>query len=425
MRRHILISTADTSATPTDTAAAKRDSTTLLLVTTLPDSAARPVERGEDVSDSIRVPEAHPQDSPIDRGFLIRTGDGSAELRIRGSVRLNGIYDFNGLQNQSSFNTYDIPVGDANISEPRFQMNVTQTRLGLEATRKASIGDIFVKVETDFLGPSNTLRIRHAYASLYHFLFGQTWSTFSDIAAIPLTVDLDGPNGSVSERTVQIRYTGEIHKGLSWDASIESPSIGVTIPDSVTWGPTFQSFPDLIGRVRQGGEWGHVQAAGVLRSISSSGSSGGKTAKVGYGALLSGRIFLGGDVPHRLLFQAVGGKAISRYIGTFSKKGLDLAYNPATGEIDLVNSFGGYLSYARQWTSAVLTYVTVGFLRIVNVEEQPDDAFRDSRYVSGNVFWDAAPGTRIGAEYSWGRRTNKDQSHGVANRFSFILIYDF
>src|SRR5512140_2859823 len=80
----------------TDTVAVKKDTTQLLLVTAVPDTTAKP-------PDTVRVQEAHPQDSPIDRGFLIRTSDGSAELRIRGSVRLNGIYDFNGLQSQSTF----------------------------------------------------------------------------------------------------------------------------------------------------------------------------------------------------------------------------------------------------------------------------------------------------------------------------------
>ena len=59
------------------------------------------------------------------------------------------------------------------------------------------------------------------------------------------------------------------------------------------------------------------------------------------------------------------------------------------------------------------------------VAGQPGDAFHFSRYLSGNVFWDSAPGTRIGAEYSWGYRENKDTAHGTASRFSFILLYDF
>ena len=147
-----------------DTVAAPRDSTALPLVTSVADSTVKS-------PDSTRAQDIHPQDSPVDRGFLIRTSDGSAELRIRGSVRLNGIFDFKGLQNQSTFSTYEIPVGEANSDATRFQMNAGQTRLGLEANRKAGFGDIFVKVETDFLGTSNILRLRHGYAAVYGFLF--------------------------------------------------------------------------------------------------------------------------------------------------------------------------------------------------------------------------------------------------------------
>ena len=39
--------------------------------------------------DSMQAVEAHPQDSPTGRGFLIVTPDGRNSLRLRGSIRLN------------------------------------------------------------------------------------------------------------------------------------------------------------------------------------------------------------------------------------------------------------------------------------------------------------------------------------------------
>ena len=103
----------------------------------------------------------------------------------------------------------------------------------------------------------------------------------------------------------------------------------------------------MIGRVRQWGDWGHLQAAGVVRSISTKAISEHQETGLGYGVLLSGRLYLGGDVPHRVLFQFVVGKAISRYIGTLASKGLDVFYDPATGQPELVPATGGYASYAR------------------------------------------------------------------------------
>jgi len=413
----------DTAARSKDTVGVKKDTTGVLTVTTAPDAAKT---RADTVLvDTLRANEAHPQDSPTDRGFLIRTGDGKSELRLIGSVRLNGVYDFNGLQNASSFNTYDIPVGDANLQEGRFQMSAAQTRLALEATKKASFGNIFVKVETDFLGASNTLRLRQAYGTLNPVLIGQTWSTFDDLTSLPLTVDLDGPNSCVSLRTVQIRYMGTINPTLTWDAAIESPDVESSIPDSVEHEASFQSYPDVIGRMRQSGTWGHVQLAGVLRSISVRAPDGTTDHMAAYGSLLSGRIYLGGATPQRILFQFVGGKGISRYITALKGEGLDVVYNPLTASVELTASAGGYISYAREWTPSLLTYITGGFVWIRNIDFFPDNAFSSSLYISADTFWDVTAGTRIGVEYSWGRRENKSGESGNANRVSFLLQYDF
>lgn len=86
------------------------------------------------VQDTTKLQDAHPQDSPEERGFLIVTADQKSQLRIRGSLRVNGAYDFRGLQSVDVFSTYDIPVGDANSADPRFFMSANQTRLGLEVT---------------------------------------------------------------------------------------------------------------------------------------------------------------------------------------------------------------------------------------------------------------------------------------------------
>jgi hypothetical protein len=73
----------------------------------------------------------------------------------------------------------------------------------------------------------------------------------------------------------------------------------------------------------------------------------------------------------------------------------------------------------------LLSYFTAGFIRITNIDILPDDAFRASQYISANLFWDIAPGSRLGVEYAWGRRENKNGEDGTANRVSFIVRYDF
>jgi hypothetical protein len=373
--------------------------------------------------DSMKVEDIHPQDSPEDRGFLIRTADGKSQLRIRGSVRLHGVFDLNGLQNQNLFSVYDIPVGIANKTEPRFSMNATQTRIGIEALRWTSIGDVFIRIEGDFLGNESTFRLRHAYGKLNEFLGGQTWSTFGDVASLPQTVDLDGPPSSVSERTVQIRYSKEVTEDLRWAASVESPEPDINTPDTIRVEPAFQSFPDIVGRFRKYGEWGHTQLAVIVRSISVKDIENNTDYLAGFGGLLSGTMVLTPE--NKIFYQVVYGSAIARLISGLSGRGLDVIFNPNTGKYETITTMGGFVSFTHKWQENLSSSFTIGLINVRNKDFQPPDAFSNSGYGSINLFWEATAGSRLGVEYSYGRRQDKDGETGDANRIAFIIYYDF
>ncbi|UCE03003.1 MAG: hypothetical protein JSW67_02055 [Candidatus Latescibacterota bacterium] len=375
-------------------------------------------------ADSMAAVEAHPQDSPEDRGLLIISADGKSSLRIRGSIRLNGAYDFNGLQSTETFDTFQIPTGAANKTEPRFFMSARQTRIGLEASRDSDRGEIFMRIEADFLGDPFLFRLRHAFGRLRHFTVGQTWSTFGDVASVPRTVDLDGPNSSVQVRTVQIRYSRQPRTWLRWAVGAESPEPEVNEPDSLGLEPAFQSFPDITARARTPHRWGHVQLAGVFRSIAvREPRQGDVDYLLGAGLLFSGRVDPGKR--NEFLWQLVGGEGISRFVTALSGQNLDVVFNPNTMSWETLAEFGGYLSFGRHWSPRTVSYLTVGSTVIQNKEFQSDDAFSHSGYVSGNGFWDITQGMRVGVEYSWGIREDKGGATGTANRLSFIFYYDF
>jgi hypothetical protein len=377
------------------------------------------------VQDSTKLQDAHPQDSPEERGFLIVTPDQKSQLRIRGSLRVNGVYDLRGLQNTDVFSTYDIPVGDANTTDPRFFMSANQTRVGLEVTSDTRLGEVFLKLESDFRGQGNTARLRHAYASLDPFLAGLTWSTFGDLAAIPLTVDLDGPNSSVAVRTVQVRYTMEAAHRWRFAFAAESPSpeIGGLGPDSAQLDEAFQATPDLVARARRYGGWGHTQLAAIVRTINTKPAGGDLQVLPAFGALFSGRFTISST--NVLMFQLVGGKGISRFISALEGRGLDVVFNPVTGEFEAVNATGGYISYGHAWKTNLDSYLTAGLINVEDKEFAPPEAFDRSSYASVNLFWQPAGGVRIGGELALGQRVNKDGQKGGATRLSFIGYFDF
>jgi hypothetical protein len=376
--------------------------------------------------DSLEVEDVHPQDSPEHRGFIIRSDDDRSELRLRGSVRLHGVFDLNGLQNQNLFQVYDIPVGEANKTEPRFSMSANQTRIGIEALRWTTLGDVFMRIEGDFLEQGNSgnlFRLRHAFGRLNHFLGGLTWSTFGDVASLPQTVDLDGPPSSVSERTIQIRYSKNVTKDLRWAVSVESPKPDIETPDSLLLEPAFQSFPDIVGRVKKYGDWGHTQLALIVRSISVKDEGKNTDYLAGSGLLLSGKMVLTAE--NEIFYQIVYGSAIARLIGGLTGRGLDVIFNPNTGKFETITSMGGFISFAHHWKENLSSNLTIGVINIRNKDFQPDDAFSFSGYGSLNLFWQATLGSRLGLEYSYGRRQNKNGDSGDANRLAFIVYYDF
>ena len=73
-------------------------------------------------------------------------------------------------------------------------------------------------------------------------LLGQTWSVFADPSSIPNTVDLDGPNSSVSERTIQLRFQPPQAK-YNWAAAIEAPDPDISSSDSTQLEPVFRMLP--------------------------------------------------------------------------------------------------------------------------------------------------------------------------------------
>jgi hypothetical protein len=378
-------------------------------------------DTGKTIRDSASIKIKNQKNIPIDTGFYIRSNDGQSYLQIYGSLRLNGAYDLNGLQSEPTFSTFDIVTGNEKIDN-RFFMAPYQTRFGINAKLMTTLGIFNLKLETDFFGEGNAFRIRHAYGAGYNFLIGQTWSVFGDPKSIPITVDPDGPNSSVNERTIQLRYQPFNEKYI-WAIAIESPRPDIATTDSTQPELAFQSFPDITSMISIAGGWGHVRFSGVLRSITVKNSDESQSVLAGYGGLISSKFDL--SKTYRIYFQFTGGKGISRYIRGLTGKGQDVAYDEQNKTNELLPAFGGYICGWHEWLKMFSTSVTLGLLRILNKDFQPQSSFKASYYFSFNTFFSFIRPGRIGIEYNYGRRIDKDGGTGTANRVSFIGIVDF
>lgn len=395
-------------------AAAQQDTTV-----SRPDTTAR--------ADTARRTEQHAQDSPDDRGYVIRTGDGRYRLRILGSIRTLAAFDGEGLPGTDTFSPIEIPVPDTDINNNRFSMDARQSRFGFEAL--AQVGKrkdgplLFARIEADFRGQGNALRLRHAYVRVgQEWIVGQTWTTFTDATALPLTVDLDGPNSSVSLRSTQLRASRRFGADWRWAVAIESPAADVTLEDDSTGVEAYQNVPDLVAHVRQVTGTRRLQFSGVLRVISVRGETESREAFLGFGAMGSLRQALGGAFT--IGAQVIAGRGISRYLTGFSGRGLDLVRDPETGSYRALSEAGGYVALEHAWAGGQMTNFIAGALLALD-DDLPDDFYRSGGYLAVNHFLPVIAGARAGAELVYGTRRNVDGARGNAARIQAIFMYDF
>jgi len=118
---------------------------------------------------------------------------GTTIIKVGGYVQNVVASDFGGAINNHDFTVSMLSAPESWDQQSRFAIDATPSRINLDVTHKTTtIGDIKFFMETDFKGPSNVLRLRHAYISLLGITAGQTWSFMYDSDATAPTIDIQG-----------------------------------------------------------------------------------------------------------------------------------------------------------------------------------------------------------------------------------------
>ena len=166
-----------------------------------------PADAGEDGNAQPAAPKI------VEEGLFpksIRIPGTDLSLGIGGYVKVDFIQDFSAIGNVYEFKANTIPADGTAAAAQSGQTTIhaRETRFNLDVRSDGSGGHHFrAFVEGDFFGDDNSFRLRHAYGEFGAILGGQTWSTFQDISARPLTVDFEGPDGEVFIRQPMIRFT--------------------------------------------------------------------------------------------------------------------------------------------------------------------------------------------------------------------------
>jgi hypothetical protein len=346
-------------------------------------------------------------------------------VRFMGSVRVNGFYDFAGMKSTEGFMPYDIPVGSDDIPGlSSVYIGARQSRIGFEGDANTQVGKIRTYIEVDFASTSESyFRLRHAYAEWNYWKLGYTHTTFMDNASLPQTVEFEGPNSSLSKRHGLVRYERIMKKGNIIGVSLESPKADYYNPaDSVINKASNQRNLDLAGRYKYFNNHGHIQVAGILRSIDIL-NEGKMGIKTGWGLLFSSTIRF--TQQHLINAQYSFGKGIAYYYVGTTKRQLDAVYDPVNDDMVLKRIQGGFINYSFRYNPSWILSVIAGISYMKGAEFEPDDTFKSSRYYGTNIFYKPIETISLGIEATSGSRENLNQQTGNATRISMLAKFDF
>jgi hypothetical protein len=346
-------------------------------------------------------------------------------IKLMGSVRVNGFYDFAGMPSTEGFQPYDIPVGAADVPGlSSMYIGARQSRLGVEGLANTKVGKIKTYMEVDFASNTQSFwRLRHAYAEWNFLKMGYTWSTFMDNASLPTTVEFEGPNSSLSKRHGLVRYERKFSNQNILGVSIESPKADYNNPaDTLISNSSKQRNFDLAGRYKYFNKRGHVQLAGILRQIDFL-HEGSMENKFGWGVLVSSTIYL--KEKHQINAQFSVGKGIANYYVGFTNRALDAVYDSSANNMVMKGIQGGFINYSYRYNPLWVFSVIGGVSQMHDEKFEAGNTFKFSTYYGANVFYNPIETISLGLEATTGSRKNINNQKGNATRISILAKFDF
>ena len=364
---------------------------------------------------------------PLDPRFpgYFRLPGTSTLMRIGGYAKTSFIYDLKPAGNTDLFIPASIPIPEA-ASINNSTISVRATRVNLDFLVPTKSGDSYrFFLEMDFFGTNSTTpRLRHAYGQAKNFLVGQTFSNFMDPDAGADTLDDQGPNGQVSIRNPQFRYTVLVSKMTTFSVSAEKPT-----SDVLFMTPDFNAeqntpAPDGTLKLRREMESGHLQLSALFRDVAVFLPDGRHEGVFGWGFNFAGATRLWGK--DTIVYQAAYGNGIERYINDTSGLGEDAAVgslqNPHIQALPVVATYGALQHF---WAERLRSSAIYSFVQVQNTEAQLGSVYHQGNYTGGNIIWNPFGSLSVGGEFLYGWRDNKDGSTGNAPRFQFSAKYNF
>lgn len=392
-----------------------------------------------EIAQAFKETESEHFNDPKAPRFLLYDQKRQVAFGIGGNVRLRTAYDFDGSPASiGGFVPYSIPIPGNNIDRNKFAMEANHSSLFFKLLgNNSKLGQYQVYISGNFSGANNAFILQDAYIKVSGFTVGRTWSTFNDLAAIPPTVDWQGPNGAAEMRTELIRYsrnfTDKFSFGIAAELSQSTGKYGEPIKD-LEMNQRIPDIPMYLQYAFGANNGSHVRVAGVIRNMNYRNEVKNKTEyATGYGVQLSTKLNI---TPMFTLYgQMTYGDGIAQYINDLSGNGLSLVSTDIpgsneefTGKMKAPEAMGWFVQGQVNFSKNL--YATVGYsqARILSKQDKmdlADTSYRYGQYAVGNLFYNLSSDLQLGIEYLYGNRVNFNGEKGHANRIEALVQFSF
>ncbi|WP_407490153.1 DcaP family trimeric outer membrane transporter [Elizabethkingia anophelis] len=350
------------------------------------------------------------------------------QFKFSGFVQADYMFDSQQMQSKDGFVSPLIDLPQNNSGSSYFSIRQSQLRVEVQNPKLKISG----KVEIDFYGANNTSapRLRQAYFTWKNLMFGQTWSNFSDVDTWSELLDFVGPNGAMSTRQVQVRYTARIRPNSLLTFSLEDPDgPSITFPkDSLEWKKK-ALLPSFTTAYRYGDTRNYIRIAGILSPISYESKNTNEIVTqavtkttLGIGANLSGAYYL--NTRDNIKFQTSYGMGIATNNITLHNMGYDLVAN-RNGKLERLPMFNILLMYEHWWSSALSSTVYLSDSKFLRRAFLPRESLNSFQNAGANIIYHPEAYLRIGLECTYGGVENVERVVANAMRYQLSTSFTF
>lgn len=356
--------------------------------------------------------------------FAIRGKNDKFIMGIGTQIKAVGAFDWGAdMPSTNEFITSAItPAAPGNGSRLRASFAQTSFYLNFIAL-PGNDNQIGGYVNAYFLGNNDNFALQYAYIKYRGIQIGYYTSLFSDAAAVPPTIDFEGPNAYTCATVKGVQYTRAFGKGFSGGIGLEFPDMMSSTYGNATRS-VHQRVPDIPLYVQYAAPSGtYVRLAGIVRNLQYRDLLKPCNRDiVGWGLALSGIV----NITPALTgyYQGAYGRGMTSYIQDLTGMGLDLTPCPShDGRMKAVEAWGAYggLQYTfnpKWFCSATYSHVRAYPKAYTGGETPWAEQYSYGQYVVANLFYNVTSYFQTGIEYIWGRRVDMNGVQNHVNRIN-------